>query len=299
MNLQGEPSESPPSASLNTATIAKNVGLESYQLVANRRSLGLSGNFQKSWSCTVRHVFFAHSSHDSPAVQSLAKSVERLGYQCWYYERDAKHGENYTESVGRAIAEAACVVFFASKESVKSFEVRKELQFSHRREKNILCVLATASTQEVVEEQLELGILLGTSTYIPFETGKPDVAALSVAAKLQAAGLAANFEAPASTEIKHRADAPEIHWITDGREVRIQDLGEFVFVNKRIKRFLEGDQLTVLCGNKGLGKTLILRYKRHLLQTEIDNGGQTSSLGVRLLPENRPYVDELGAYHRI
>lgn len=250
---------------------------------------------RKSRSNRVRHIFFAHSSHDSLAVQSLARVVEQRGYQCWYYERDAKQGENYTESVGRAIAEAACVVFFASKESVKSFEVRKELQFSHRRQKNILCVLATASTQEVVEDEMELGILLGTSTYVPFQADKPEVAATSIAAKLQAGGLAASFETPVSTEIKQRVEAPEIHWITDGREVKIQDLGEFVFVNKRIRRFLEGDQLTVLCGNKGLGKTLILRYKRSLLQTAIDNSGQASSLGVRLLPENRPYVDELGS----
>ena len=36
--------------------------------------------------------------------------MEAHGFKCWYYERDAQKGDNYTESVGRAIADASVAV---------------------------------------------------------------------------------------------------------------------------------------------------------------------------------------------
>lgn len=244
----------------------------------------------------MTHVFFAHSSHDESLVRPIAKRIEQSGFRCWFYERDAKQGENYTESVGRAIVDSTCIVFFASKESVESYEVRRELQFSHRRRKPILCVLANRASADLIEDEVELGVLLGTGTYIPFNEHAPEDAARSITDHLSGLGIPSFHIAVGQPVVESSSHLPQLHWITDGRDVKIEDLGSFVFANKRIKRFLEGDQLTVLCGNKGLGKTLLLRYKRFLMQEALaEHQSGKGTAGVKMIPEDRPFVDELGA----
>ncbi len=70
-------------------------------------------------------------------------------------------------------------------------------------------------------------------------------------------------------------------WVTDAEHLDVLT-AENVFVNKPIRDFLTGDRIFWIVASKGMGKTLLLRYKRDLLQSS------RGATGVFILPQNKP-----------
>ncbi len=74
-------------------------------------------------------------------------------------------------------------------------------------------------------------------------------------------------------------------WATDANQLEISDLQHIVFRNELVDDFLLMKNKFFLAATKGLGKTLLLTFKRHLI-TE-----GTTDQNLTLIPEGRPYLD--------
>jgi hypothetical protein len=75
-------------------------------------------------------------------------------------------------------------------------------------------------------------------------------------------------------------------WIADGGLIDIESLESIIYLNPLINRFLNEEGWMFLSANKGMGKTLILSYKRVLISRQ-----NPSAL---LIPKNRPFLDNMG-----
>jgi serine/threonine protein kinase len=83
------------------------------------------------------------------------------------------------------------------------------------------------------------------------------------------------------------AIAPSRAWVSDANQIDIDALGEVTFLNRVVEEFLHDDSRRFVCGAKGVGKTLLLSYKRALLS-------ERHQADVRFIPEGRPYLDLMG-----
>jgi nucleoside phosphorylase len=85
-------------------------------------------------------------------------------------------------------------------------------------------------------------------------------------------------------------------WASDA--IQMIDIGrEFekvVHHNRVIDRFLDGEKY-FLCAAKGMGKTLLLAFKRYLLENGRSKAGLPAvATGVRFVPRGKPYLDVMG-----
>jgi nucleoside phosphorylase len=82
-------------------------------------------------------------------------------------------------------------------------------------------------------------------------------------------------------------------WATDAIQMIAigRELEKVVHHNKLIDRFLEGEKF-FLCAAKGMGKTLLLAFKRFLLENGSSKAGLPSApTGVQFVPSGKPYLD--------
>lgn len=73
------------------------------------------------------HVFICFSSKDEAIARGVVAFLENTGLKCWISLRDVQPGDNYQESIVRAIEAAQAIVFLFSESSNLSGEIRKEL----------------------------------------------------------------------------------------------------------------------------------------------------------------------------
>jgi TIR domain len=73
------------------------------------------------------HVFICFSSKDEAIARGVVEFLESAGLKCWISLRDVLPGDNYQESIVRAIEAAQAIVFLFSESSNLSGEIRKEL----------------------------------------------------------------------------------------------------------------------------------------------------------------------------
>ena len=81
-------------------------------------------------------------------------------------------------------------------------------------------------------------------------------------------------------------------WASDANQIDIYDLGSVVFRNATVDDFLQRRNKFFLSASKGLGKTLLLTYKRTLLTQALQHRkAADSQAGVVFVPHGRPYLD--------
>jgi len=73
------------------------------------------------------HTFICFSSKDDAIARGVVEFLETAGLKCWISLRDVLPGDNYQESIVRAIEAATSIVFLFSESSNASGEIRKEL----------------------------------------------------------------------------------------------------------------------------------------------------------------------------
>jgi hypothetical protein len=73
------------------------------------------------------HVFICFSSKDEAIARGVVEFLESAGLKCWISFRDVPPGDNYQESIVKAIEAAQAIVFLFSESSNLSGEIRKEL----------------------------------------------------------------------------------------------------------------------------------------------------------------------------
>lgn len=76
------------------------------------------------------HTFICFSSKDEAAAREIVKFLEDEDLKCWISSRDVPPGQNYQETIVRALESARCVVFVFSENSSRSGEIKKELSLA-------------------------------------------------------------------------------------------------------------------------------------------------------------------------
>lgn len=72
-------------------------------------------------------VFISHSSADRDVAGKLCEALERRGFGCWLAARDIGPGENFQESIVKAIRSVRAMVLVFTGNANNSSEIKKEL----------------------------------------------------------------------------------------------------------------------------------------------------------------------------
>src|SRR5262245_19515778 len=72
-------------------------------------------------------VFISHSSKDQKVARAICAALENRGLPCWFAGRNVGPGENFQESIVRAIRAAKVMVLVFSDSANGSAEITKEL----------------------------------------------------------------------------------------------------------------------------------------------------------------------------
>jgi serine/threonine protein kinase len=83
-------------------------------------------------------------------------------------------------------------------------------------------------------------------------------------------------------------------WASDASQIDIRVLENLVFKNAVVSEFLDSGNKHFVSGGKGLGKTLLLTYKRFLLSEQYQANESRAATGIKFVPEGRPYLDLMG-----
>jgi serine/threonine protein kinase/class 3 adenylate cyclase len=84
---------------------------------------------------------------------------------------------------------------------------------------------------------------------------------------------------------------PSRSWASDANQIDINELRLLTFKNNVVNEFLNSSTKYFVVGSKGLGKTLLLTYKRSLLNEQYQGGDERKHAAVKFIPEGRPYLD--------
>ena len=88
----------------------------------------------------TRPVFISYSSADRKEALAVCKAIERRGPSCWISCRDVLAGENYQESIVRALRNSRAMVLVFSEAANNSDEIKKELSLASRYHVPLLAV---------------------------------------------------------------------------------------------------------------------------------------------------------------
>jgi hypothetical protein len=80
----------------------------------------------------VRPVFVSYATADRKEALAVCKAIERRGLKCWISTRDVEPGENYQESIVRALRGSRAMVLVFSDAANNSNEIKKELSLASR-----------------------------------------------------------------------------------------------------------------------------------------------------------------------
>jgi serine/threonine protein kinase/class 3 adenylate cyclase len=95
-------------------------------------------------------------------------------------------------------------------------------------------------------------------------------------------------EEPQREREREPGHGPLESWASDANQIDIRALEDITFKNSVVHEFLDSGNKHFVSGSKGLGKTLLLTYKRFLLSEQYQTGA------VKFVPEGRPYLDMMG-----
>lgn len=247
------------------------------------------------------NVYICHAGEDSELAREFADALERQGFSTWYYERDTLPGISYVAQCAEAIQRCESFLLLISTHSLASHDVTTEIRHAYGRNRRFLPILVDLSQAEFQHRQPEWRSTLGTAAIGEVRTGdvaatvsrlartlalwsiRPDGAAVE-----QPPGVR---DTPASSDAS-ASDAVRKIWASDANQIDIRDLEKVVFKNEIIDDFLTKRGKCFLSANKGLGKTLLLTYKRYLLAETYRAAKQgKEQLNVFFVPEGKPYLD--------
>ncbi|MCC7419497.1 MAG: toll/interleukin-1 receptor domain-containing protein [Planctomycetaceae bacterium] len=249
----------------------------------------------------MHQIFLSYAEEDSDLCRDIAARLEQAGHGCWYYERNTVAGRSYLAQVAEGIRSAQVFVLIASPASLGSYQVTKEVEQAHQRNRPIVPILRDVTEQDIEQRQPSWYAALATMAWIDAAALHGARVAEEIVRSVRAFGCSPQTEARAdglapATVSSHAVDrhTPTILWASDGNQIEIPRLKEMVFQTPVIAEFLRSDQKFFLSANKGLGKTLLMRFKRSLLADRYfhrDEEQPTGRAMVHFVPEGHPYLD--------
>jgi hypothetical protein len=79
-------------------------------------------------------IFISHSSRDQKVASTLCEALEARGLRCWIASRNVDPGENFQESIVKAIRAARVMVLVFTKNANNSGEIKKEIALASQHE---------------------------------------------------------------------------------------------------------------------------------------------------------------------
>jgi hypothetical protein len=83
---------------------------------------------------TTMTIFISHSSRDQKVARTLCDALEARGLHCWIANRNVDPGENFQESIVKAIRSARVMVLVFTKNANNSDEIKKEIALASQHE---------------------------------------------------------------------------------------------------------------------------------------------------------------------
>jgi serine/threonine protein kinase/formylglycine-generating enzyme required for sulfatase activity len=87
-----------------------------------------------------KQIFLSHASPDAEAAERLCGLIEAQGVGCWIAPRDVKPGDDYGESIIKAIESTSVTVMLLSSHSNASNHVRNEIERATSKRKRVIPV---------------------------------------------------------------------------------------------------------------------------------------------------------------
>lgn len=248
----------------------------------------------------MHQIFLSYAEEDSDLARDVAGRLEQAGHACWYYQRDTVAGRSYLAQVAEAIRSAHVFVLIASPASLGSYQVTKEVEQAHQRNRPIIPVLRDVTERDIEQSQPSWFAALATMTWIDGAAIHGARVADEIVRSVRTLGCVPQTEVRgegvAHDDLPPTVDRhlPAILWASDGNQIEIPRLKEMVFQTPVIAEFLRSDQKFFLSANKGLGKTLLMRFKRSILADRYFHKEEDEKSGrpmVHFVPEGHPYLD--------
>lgn len=92
-----------------------------------------------------RKVFISYAHKNSKQVHPVAEELLKLGFDVWIDQEDLQGGELWSEEITRAIRECHYYILFISKDSMKSDEVRREVDLAYSSKRKFILVRLDAA----------------------------------------------------------------------------------------------------------------------------------------------------------
>ena len=234
-----------------------------------------------------RYSFYVcHCPEDSIIARRLAEGLEKHRFPCWVFGRDALPGVSLQDQVRSVMGRSHGLLVLISRSFLQATELIDELSHAHQTDRALFPLLLDMSKEEFDSHQTVWRSMLGPGGLLTLSgRDQLDDMVKRIAAGAEAVGIArvpVDIPSP-SVRLAHLSGR---RWATDANQIDIHDLDRVVYRTEAINDFLAADTKTFLSATKGLGKTLLLTYKRHLL-TSKPGSKQT----VITIPEGRPYLD--------
>ncbi|HQX53565.1 MAG TPA: toll/interleukin-1 receptor domain-containing protein, partial [Planctomycetaceae bacterium] len=226
----------------------------------------------------MANAFVSFAGEDGEFVQRMVQQVEQHRHRLWHFTRDSRPAEVYLDEIVSATDGCDIFILVASIASLDSFQIDKEVQLAHEKNKVILMIQIDVTTDDIQATHPGWLLPLGARSYLRLD-GQPEQKLFDEVART----LESHSHAPAQKPARWAADATLIH---------LHNLSRVLFQTSAVKEFLEGDHQFFVSANKGVGKTLLLKSKRARLMEEHTQRSGTRS-NVLFLPQDKPFLDNL------
>ena len=229
-------------------------------------------------------VHISETSSESLVARQLANGLETRGFSSWYYQRDALPGIPLARQVHDSLHASHAALLLISRASLASGDFAEEVLAAHRLRRPCLPVLVDISLEEFQSHQPVWRSALGNAAVIELRHDDISKTLARMESALQQLGITASRSRGQERPKKPTANAQI--WATDANQIEINELDRIVFRNEVIDEFLNRKNKYFISATKGLGKTLLLTFKRQLLtqRTEVEES-------ISCVPKGRPYLD--------
>ncbi len=232
--------------------------------------------------------YICHTAADSITAGLLCEGLERSHFSCWVYQRDALPAVPLSQQIRSVLSRCHAVLVLISRASLQSPELISELSQAHQTGRVLFPLLLDLTSEEFDAHKTAWRPMFGPGRLLQLQ-GRDADALDDMIRRLASGAEALGIQRRPPKKSKDPSEATRMtgrSWATDANQIDIQDLHRVVFRTEIIDDFLRSDNKTFLSATKGLGKTLLLTFKRRLLASE-----DSLKRNVTMIPEGRPYLD--------
>lgn len=245
-------------------------------------------------------VFIGTVSADSVIAAEVSSLLDQHGLSSWRYQRDAIPGVPFLKQVTAAIHRSTAAVLLISEASVRSEDFGRQIRCIDESNCPAILLLLGITMDDLNRRAVSWRTLLPSAQFIEIPAGRWQHAELQLLQALTRVGC--NPTAAARPGPRTRSEpAPQLTrhqpWETDSSQIDIEELPRLIFRTRLVEQFLTSRNCYFLSGTKGLGKTMLLSCKRHLLLQ--NPSGLDDAEGLCLIPQKGAYLDLMSSMRMV